>query len=229
MGLSNGIDKIGYTHSPPAIGVDGTVYIGSGEYERLHTFGKGPLWVEANGPYSGYAHIPIQFTGTIYGGVLPYSYLWDFGDGTTSVEQNPKHAYTHRGNYTATFTVIDGEGNSSSDTASVFVDYALPTVSILKPINALYIANMKLLPLKFPVIIGRITVAVDASQEDGFSITQVKIYIDENLKATLTSEPYTWTWKGIAFDGYLDHKINVCAYDSKGRTNWATLYVWKFF
>jgi outer membrane protein assembly factor BamB len=225
---------IGSSDSPPAIGADGTVYIGShvsAEAGRLYAFGRGPLWVEANGPYGGYAHKPIQFTGTIYGGVLPYSYFWDFGDGTTSTDQNPKHVYEHHGNYTATFTVTDAEGNSSSDTASVFVDYALPTVSIVKPTNALYIANIKILPLETPVIIGRITISVDASQEDGFEITQVKIYIDTSLKATLTSEPYTWIWKGIAFidSGYLDHDINVCAYDSKGRTNWASLYVFKFF
>ena len=65
--------SIGGTDSPPAIGADGTVYIGSGA-RCLYAFGKGPLSVEANGPYSGYAHSLIQFSGTIYGGVLPYSY-----------------------------------------------------------------------------------------------------------------------------------------------------------
>jgi outer membrane protein assembly factor BamB len=223
--------SIGITDSPPAIGADGTVYIGSGESIAgwLYAFGKGPLWVEANGPYTDYAHTPIQFTGTIYGGVPSYNCFWDFGDGTTSTEQNPEHAYEHHGNYTATFTVTDAEGNSSSDTASVVVDYTLPTVSIVKPTNALYIMNIRLFPLKIPVILGRITVEVEASQEDGFEITQVKIYIDDSLKATLTSEPYAWTWKGFSFGGTLDHDINVCAYDNKGRTNWTSVYVWKFF
>ena len=218
--------KIGdFTDSPPAIGADGTVYIGS-RGSWLYAFGKGPLWVEANGPYSGYAHSLIQFYGTIYGGVLPYSYHWDFGDGTTSTEQNPKHAYTHRGNYTATFTVTDADGNSSSDTALVVVDYALPTVSIIKPTNALYFMNIKILPTKTPFIIGRITIEAEASQEDGFEITEVKFFIDDTLKTTVMSEPFIWTWIGFSWGEY---HIDVRVYDSKGHTNSTTLYVWKFF
>jgi len=221
--------SIGYTDSPPAISADGTVYIGSRE-EWLYAFGKGPLWVEANGPYKGYAHSSISFSGTIYGGVLPYSYLWDFGDGTTSTEGNPKHAYDHRGNYTATFTVTDAEGNSSSDTASVVVDYALPTVTILKPTNALYFMDFKILPTKIPYIIGRITIEVEASQEDGFEITHVIFYVDDNRLATVTSEPYTWTWRREGITQVPPHHIDVCAIDSLGHEKYATLSnIWKFF
>jgi outer membrane protein assembly factor BamB len=220
------------TDSPPAIGTDGTVYIGcwTETYDGwLYAFGKGPLWVEANGPYGGYAHSSIQFSGTIYGGVLPYNYLWDFGDGTISTEQNPKHAYDHRGNYTATFTVTDAEGNSSSDTASVVVDYALPTVSILKPTNALYFMNIKLLPTKTPFIIGRITIEAEASQEDGFEIVQVAFIIDDNEVASVTSKPYTWNWRREGLTQAPPHHIDIRAVDSLGHKNWATLYVWKFF
>jgi outer membrane protein assembly factor BamB len=221
--------KIGdFTDSPPAIGADGTVYIGSHE-DAFYAFGKGLLWVEANGPYNGYAHSSIQFGGTIYGGVLPYSYQWDFGDGTTSTEQNPKHAYDHRGNYTATFTVTDAEGNSSSDTALVVVDYALPTVSIVKPTNALYFMNIRILPTKTPYIIGRITIEVNASQEDGFEIVQVAFIIDDNEVASVTSKPYTWTWRREGLTQAPPHHIDIRAVDSLGHKNWATLYVWKLF
>jgi outer membrane protein assembly factor BamB len=224
--------KLGiHTDSPPAISADGTVYIGccTESYDGwLYAFGKGTLWVEANGPYTGYAHSLIQFSGTIYGGTLPYSYHWDFGDGTTSTEQNPKHAYDHRGNYTATFTVTDADGNSSSDTASVVVDYALPAVSILKPTNALYIANIRLIPLKDPVILGKITITVDASQEDGLEITHVIFYINDDRRATVTSEPYTWTWIREPFDFW--YHLDVCAIDSKGHEKYATLNnILKFF
>jgi outer membrane protein assembly factor BamB len=222
--------NIGYfTDSPPAISADGTVYIGSHE-DAFYAFGKGPLWVEANGPYSGYAHSSIWFSGTIYGGVLPYTYHWDFGDGTTSTEENPKHAYDHRGNYTATFTVTDADGNSSSDTASVVVDYALPTVSILKPTNALYFMNIKLLPTKSPFIIGRITIEAEAFQEDGFEIVQVAFIIDDNEVASVTSEPYTWTWRREGLTQVPPHHIDIRAVDSLGHKNWATLgNIWKFF
>jgi len=216
---------IGSTDSPPAIGVDGTVYIGGDE--TLYAFGKGPLRVEANGPYSGYAHSSIWFSGTIYGGVLPYSYFWDFGDGTTSTEQNPKHAYDHRGNYTATFIVTDAEGNSSSDTALVVVDYALPTVSILKPTNALYFLNIMILPTKTPYIIGRITIEVNASQEDGLEIVKVEFMIDTTVKARVTTKPFSWTWKEFGLGHF--YTIRIGAYDSKGHIGGTTLVVWKFF
>jgi len=228
-GIEQWRKPIGSTDSPPAIGDEGAVYIGSSGAPGegwLHAFGKGPLWIEANGPYSGYAHTPIQFTGTVYGGVLPYSYLWDFGDGTTSTEENPKHTYEHHGNYTATFTVTDAEGNSSSDTASVVVDYALPMVSIIKPAIALYFINIKIFPTKTPFIIGRITIEAEASQEDGFEITEVKFFIDDTLQTTVTSKPYTWTWKDFSWG---EHHIDVRVYDSKGHTNSTTLHVRKFF
>lgn len=222
---------IGSTDSAPAIGPDGTVYIGTGNAPGgwLYAFGRGPLWVEANGPYSGYAHTSIQFTSTIYGGVLPYSNLWDFGDGTTSTEQNPKHAYDHRGNYTATFTVTDCEGNSSSDIASVVVDYALPTVSITRPTSSFYLFNKEICPTKTPFIIGRLTVEVNVSQEDGLEIVKVVFIIDDRLETSVTSAPFTWTWPWEVFMLY-QHHIDVRVVDSRGHINWATpLWVWKFF
>ena len=220
--------------SSPAIGCDGTIYIGGGDAlgdSCLNAFNEGPLRVEANGPYSTLAKCYVHFDGDVYGGLPPYTYLWDFDDGTTSTEQSPWHVYEHHGNYTATFTVTDAEGNSSSDPAEVSVDYAPPEVSIVKPTNALYIANIKLIPLNIsPIIIGRITILVNASQEDGLKITQVNIYIDGSLKAKLTLEPYTWVWKGIAFRGNLEHTISARAYDSKGRfIQTGDHSVWKFF
>ncbi len=221
----------GVFESSPAIGEDGTVYVSldyktGSSYGYLCAFGRGPMSVDANGPYKGNAKKPIQFTGTIIGGLPPYTIHWDFGDGNKSEERKPMHIYNHRGNYTATFTVMDSEGNSSSDTASVVVDYALPTVSIVKPTNALYFFNIKLLPTKSPFIIGRITIEVEASQEDGFEITEVKFFIDDNLKSTVMSEPFTWTWTGFSWGEY---HIDVRVYDSKGHTNSTTLHIKKFF
>jgi outer membrane protein assembly factor BamB len=219
--------KIGdFTDSPPAIGADGTVYIGSHE-DAFYAFGKGPLLVEANGPYSGYAHSLIQFSGTIYGGVLPYSYFWEFGDGTTSTDENPTHTYGHRGNYTATFTVTDADGNSSSDTASVVVDYALPKVSILKPTNALYFMNIKILPTKTPFIIGRITFEVNASQEDGLEIVKVEFMVDTTVKARVTTRPFSWTWAEFGLGHY--YTIRIGAYDSEGHIGGTWFVVWKLF
>ena len=77
---------------------------------------------EANGPYTGTPGVLINFKGSASGGSAPYSYSWNFGDGGTSSLANPDHSYTNPGSYTATLTVKDNAGiTSSPDTASVLV------------------------------------------------------------------------------------------------------------
>jgi PKD repeat protein len=46
-------------------------------------------------------------------------WIWNFGDGQTSDLQNPEHFYGQEGNYTATLTVVDAHGCSSSVNAVV--------------------------------------------------------------------------------------------------------------
>ncbi len=83
--------------------------------------GANPI-AEAGGPYSGTAGLVINFIGSASGGSAPYSYAWNFGDGVTSSLANPAHAYANPGSYTASLTVKDNAGISSSpDTASVSV------------------------------------------------------------------------------------------------------------
>ena len=49
------------------------------------------------------------------------TYGWDFGDGESASGQTVHHAYATAGEYTATLTVTDGEGASSTDTLDVTV------------------------------------------------------------------------------------------------------------
>jgi PKD repeat protein len=50
------------------------------------------------------------------------TYSWDFGDGSAaSTSQNPTHAYTTAGTYSAKVTVSDGKGGSDDDTLSITV------------------------------------------------------------------------------------------------------------
>jgi len=219
---------IGSCESAPAIGIDGTIYIGSmdnNDRGYLWAFNGGPLSAEANGPYTGRIGIPIQFTGVASGGILQYTYHWDFGDGNISDEQNPMYTYTRKGNYTATFSVTDSDHNNSYDTANVTIDYALPTVEILKPENGVYLFNMKVLPFHQPIIIGRITVEVNAVHDE-LGIDRVEFYVDDDLQSTDTAEPYEWLWADRVF---FKHTVVAVAYDTSGRTNSDTVSVWKFF
>jgi subtilisin family serine protease len=49
------------------------------------------------------------------------SYDWDFGDGNTGTGASPTHAYASAGEYTATLTVTDNNGGTSTDMATVAV------------------------------------------------------------------------------------------------------------
>ena len=78
----------------------------------------------ANGPYSGSVNAAINFdsSGSSDSDGTIASYNWNFGDGATSTAQNPSHAYTSAGTYTATLTVTDNGGLSNSATATVTVN-----------------------------------------------------------------------------------------------------------
>ena len=77
------------------------------------------LEADAGDEYEAEVNETIQFYGSAEGGKEPYNWSWDFGDGTNSTEQNPQHAYNATGNYTATLTVTDDNGNTATDTATV--------------------------------------------------------------------------------------------------------------
>lgn len=114
---------------PPGASGELSQFPGNGEYATLRLFEAGddsPLVANANGPYSGNAYVPIQFSSdgsTVADGVV---YAWDFGDGSASQEAEPEHAYQGSGSYTATLTVSDGT-HSVSSSAQVQID---PTVQI---------------------------------------------------------------------------------------------------
>ena len=110
--------------SSPAIGSDGTVYIGAnqGFDGYLVAFGIVPLKANAHGPYYGLINQSIQFKGSAIGGYSPFtSWHWSFGDNTYSDEQNPIHIYTEIGNYTVTLTVTDNTSNTSSDNTFAWI------------------------------------------------------------------------------------------------------------
>ncbi|MBS3777786.1 MAG: tandem-95 repeat protein [Candidatus Thermoplasmatota archaeon] len=56
------------------------------------------------------------------------SYEWDFGDGHTGSGAEPTHKYGQSGSYVATLTVIDNDGATDTDTATVHITGADPPI-----------------------------------------------------------------------------------------------------
>jgi len=78
---------------------------------------------EANGPYEGLVNETISFnaTGSYDPDGVIVSYIWDFGDHNTSQLKNPVHVYAKSGNYTVILTVIDNNGLTNMDMATVTI------------------------------------------------------------------------------------------------------------
>ncbi|MEM0492842.1 MAG: Ig-like domain-containing protein [Candidatus Thermoplasmatota archaeon] len=79
------------------------------------------------------------------------------------------------------------------------------------------------------IIIGRTTVSAYASSLDS-NITKVEFYVDDALKYTDTSAPYTWTFRKIGYIKHFvrRHTIMVKAYDAKGMTSTTSIDVLAF-
>jgi PKD repeat protein len=85
---------------------------------------------EGNGP------LQVQFTGSnstdVDGTIVSYS--WNFGDGGTSSAADPTHTYAP-GIWTATLTVVDDQGASSTSTVTIDVNDP-PTSSITSNVTS---------------------------------------------------------------------------------------------
>ncbi|MDG4834288.1 ThuA domain-containing protein [Solwaraspora sp. WMMD1047] len=132
-------------------GPDGALYIldygtgwGSGDASSaVHRIeyssggGRAPIAIAAANPTSGNAPLTVQFSsaGTSDPDGDPITYAWDFttNGSTDSTAANPSFTYTSNGDFTATLTVRDSTGRSS--TASVVIGVGRPTVTLNQPLN----------------------------------------------------------------------------------------------
>ena len=100
-------------------------------------------------------------------------------------------------------------------------------VDLAKPLRALYINNNRLMPYNKAKIIGKIDIEAYIYEDwwGGVQAEKVEFYIDGELKETLTTEPYIWTWDEIVFG---KHMIKVVAYDDEGKSDFKEIEVQKF-
>ncbi len=99
-----------------------------------------------------------------------------------------------------------------------------PTVRIVTPeAGWLYLWGRKIRPFFTTLIIGRITVQVEAYSNQS-SLLKVACYIDNTLLGTATSPPYAWLWSE---QGIYQHIVRVVAVNNYGNTATAQVTVWK--
>ena len=77
--------------------------------------------------------------------------------------------------------------------------------------------------LKNTILIGKAT--IKAYAKDDSKIEKVEFYLDNDLVATLTSEPYEWKWTKTTIGR---HTLKVIAYDDTGKTSTDSIEVLAF-
>jgi PKD repeat protein len=84
------------------------------------------------------------------------------------------------GPITITVTATDSASSTDSNTITITADNTPPELYVIKPENALYFREKKLFPLKRPIILGPMTLEVNADDSSG--IRNIEYYIDDELK-----------------------------------------------
>jgi len=192
-----------------------------------------------SGPTSGIERSKYAFVATTNDpGENIIKYGWDWGDGSpvewskyyTSGEQCMMiHAWESSGSYNVRVIAknLPGvESNWSDSLVVVMIENDAPLVEITKPTRALYVNNNKILPFFSSVIIGDID--IEATAVDGGGVDKVEFYIDGELMADFTSEPYVLNWNEHNVFG-VRHIIKVVAYDNSGEQGISELTVWRIF
>jgi hypothetical protein len=192
---------------------------------------------------SDYAYVEIQTYNTssekwnnwekISRQMVSTSNAWSVGQVDISNYQGKKvHvAFAHYADPWPWGEVSDGWYIDNVSIPGLFQDNNPPSVSIVKPENAFYFFDEKirnfLLPLRTPLIIGKITLEAKATDQES-GINKVEFYVCGKLIGNDTLTPYTYQWKSNRPRILHLFMIKVVAYDNVGNTDTDKMIVRKF-
>ncbi len=196
-----------------------------------------PYVSDIKGPAYGIPNVEYMFCSVGVDPEMDNIYImWDWGDGTTSDWLGPYssgenicvyNAWSDEGTFDVKVKFRDDLDYESewSDPIVIIIEAELPDIQFIKPKNAIYRNNVKIMPFFSPIIIGYITVNVFVS-DDISGVKLVEFYLNDVFQENDTLFPYTWTWTEMKF---FKQKLEIVAYDYAGNQNRRELTVWKFF
>lgn len=125
-------------------------------------------------------------------------------------------------------TPYDVPGGDSQDRYPLMYPFGVIAIEIAKPEKRfIYIRNNRFIPFLTTIVIGTIEIEVNAFEyKPGLNIDRVEFYIENELKNTDTSHPYSWSWDDFSFFRYT---LKIVAYNTDGENTSKELKVWKFF
>jgi PKD repeat protein len=171
-----------------------------------------PVAVASASPASGNAPLKVNFTGSNSsdpdGSIA--SYVWNFGDGASSTMlANPQHTYDNAGNFTATLTVTDNHGLSSS--ASVAIT-AIASANNQPPVA---VASASPTSGTAPLTVN--FTGANSSDPDG-SIISYAWNFGDGASATTANPPHTYNTAG-------NYTATLTVTDNGGLTQSATVMI----
>ena len=159
--------------------------------------------------------------------LITLSYSPDIGESWTPIVQNISNTglYVHNiqhwiDNKTYLFRInaTDETGNTGIDTTIIplIKDNQPPYIRIARPQEGwLHLFGERLIRLQilqFTVVIGRITVEIDAHDHNVTDIGRIDISVDNIFQETLWEEPYAWEWPSTLGK----HTLTATAHDYAG-------------
>lgn len=138
LSLSHTFASVGTYHASLAVTDNESYAVTSYQDVVVQAVPPGPQYPVAAfvvTPSPAYPGVPIVFNASasydLDGTIVTYA--WDFGDGGSAAGRMPTHAYTQKGSFNVTLTVVDNTGLSNETTSTIEVRNRAPHITSTAP------------------------------------------------------------------------------------------------